>query len=97
MNLSTSPAKGRNRRMSVYGYYRTGGIVRGVKSIVFMHLVDEGGAHPLCGNKRELTLSEFTLGKPICRGCASVDKRKKRKEQKEERLLHAIERSASMF
>jgi hypothetical protein len=83
--------------MSVYGYYRTGALCKGKKSIVFMHLVDESGVRPLCGNERELTLSEFTLGKPICRGCASVDKRKKRKKQKEERRLHAIERSASMF
>jgi hypothetical protein len=81
----------------VYGYYRTGALCKGKKSIVFMHLVDESGVHPLCGNKRELILSEFTLGKPICKGCASVDRRAKRKEQKEERLLHAIERSASMF
>lgn len=81
----------------MYGYYRTGGIVRGVKSIVFMHLVDESGAYPLCGNKRELSLSEFTLGKPICRGCVSVDKRAKRKKEKAERLFQAIERSASMF
>ena len=81
----------------MYGYYRTGKLCRGKKSIVFMHLVDESGVRTLCGNERELTLSEFTLGKPICKGCASVDRRAKRKKEKAERLFLAIERSASLF
>jgi hypothetical protein len=81
----------------VYGYYRTGAAIRGVKSIVFMHLLAEDGKHPLCGNYRQLTLSEFTLGKPICKGCSAVAKRQEKRKAKKEKLLREIEISALMF
>lgn len=81
----------------MYGYYRTGAAIRGVKSIVFMHLLAEDGKHPLCGNYRELTLSEFTLGKPICKGCSAVVRRQEKIKAKKEKQLREIEISALMF
>ena len=81
----------------MYGYYRTGGCINGVKSIVFVHLLKDDGKLPLCGNYRELTLSQFTLGKPICKGCSAVAKRQEKERVKKERRLLAIEKSAAMF
>jgi len=81
----------------VYGYYRTGGCINGVKSIVFVHLLKEDSKLPLCGNYRELTLSEFTLGKPICKGCSAVIRRQEKAKAKEQKRLREIELSASMF
>ncbi len=81
----------------MYGYYRAGACINGVKSIVFMHLLKEDSKLPLCGNYRELTLSEFTLGKPICKGCSAVVRRQEKVKAKEEKRLREIEHSASMF
>lgn len=81
----------------MYGYYRTGAAIKGVKSIVFVHLLAGDGRRPLCGNYRELTLSDFTLGKPMCKGCSAAFRRQEKERVKKEKRLRDIEISASMF
>jgi hypothetical protein len=98
VKLNKQPQKGRiDRSMNMYGYYRSGKKVNGVRSILVMHLIDEDGKSPMCGVPKELTLSEITLGKKICRGCMLIDKRQKKEIAKQERRVRMIEYTASMF
>jgi hypothetical protein len=98
VKLNKQPLKGRiDRSMNMYGYYRSGKNINGVRSILVMHLIGEDGKRPMCGVPKELTLSELTLGKKICRGCMLIDKRQKKEKAKQERKLWMTEYTASMF
>jgi hypothetical protein len=98
VKLIKQPLQGRiDRSMDMYGYYRSGRKVNGVRSILVMHLLSEDGKNSICGVPKELTPSELTLGKKVCRGCMLIDRRQKKEKAKEERRVRMVEYTASMF
>jgi hypothetical protein len=76
----------------MYGYRKNGEkLYVGGKAIERMHVLV--GGVPVCGEARILCVTDYKMGKPVCKGCESTIRR----EAKMGRLGAAIKRSADLF
>ena len=80
----------------MYGYYRSGKKISGIREIIIVHIMkDEQNAY--CEVPKRLTPSEFTLGKHICGGCMTLKKKIEKEQRKKEQAKKMAEFTASMF
>lgn len=68
----------------------------GIREILIVHLMkDDHNAY--CSVPKKLTLSEFGMGKHVCRGCKIEKKRLEKIERRKVKLADDIKFTASMF
>ena len=87
----------------MYGYYRSGRKIMGIREILLVHLMkDEQNSY--CNVPKRLTITGFGMGKYVCKGCKIEKKRLEKIERKKVlaeqlafKLADDIKFTASMF
>lgn len=70
----------------MYGYYKWGKKVNGIRKVSLMHLLDASNEKTMCNVKIDLVPSEVHAGRKICPMCISMEKRQKKKERRKEMM-----------
>lgn len=80
----------------MYGYRKNGvELYVGGKAIERMHLLEDGV--PVCGEPKILCITDYRMGKPLCKGCQSIVRREEKRLAKMARWEAAMKRSAELF
>jgi hypothetical protein len=83
----------------MYGYYRSGQMVDGVREILVVHLIRRNN-NPMCGLPRSLAPTNVTFGKHVCKACKKARDNKETRQKRQaykEKMANFIEYTATMF